>query len=249
MRCAKRFARKGPVARRQVSASCFMSYEIGFSSDPAQCLDLVQLCRDMDGRTGGGSVLLKDDTPATLQLVDTEIGKLVIKRYNTKNAWHFMRRNFQISRAANCLRMSEEFTKAGIPVPEPIGVVRQRIGPFSGRSWFVSRYMDAESLIEFLKRNHDADSMRFVSDRIRRIFRALQEHRLSHGDMKATNMLVQGNELIMIDLDSARRHVSSARHSRSLDRDRRRFLANWSPWPEMKHHFAEVLSGHEVEES
>ena len=27
----------------------------------------------------------------------------VVKRYNTKNAWHWVRRHFQLSRASNCL--------------------------------------------------------------------------------------------------------------------------------------------------
>ena len=74
-------------------------------------------------------------------------------------------------------------------------------------------------------------------------FLALREHRLSHGDMKATNILVQDRELVMIDLDSARRHMSGVWHSRSVARDKRRFLANWNPWPEMKRHFTEALSG------
>ena len=122
---------KRPAERYQGPTSRSMSYRVRFSSDAAQCLELAQLCRDVDSGTGGDSVLLKDDTPATLQLLETEIGKLVVKRYNTKNAWHSVRRNFQVSRAVNCLKMSEEFTRAGIPVPEPIGVV-----PAAHRSFF-----------------------------------------------------------------------------------------------------------------
>ena len=48
----------------------------------------------------------------------------------------------------------------------------------------------------------------------------------ARGDMKATNLLVRGDELLLTDLDSMRRFRNAGRLRRAHERDRRRFARN-----------------------
>ena len=66
----------------------------------------------------------------------------------------------------------------------------------------------------------------------------MQQYKISHGDMKASNLLWVDSELFFIDLDAARQHHSEASWRRANIRDRKRFLKNWRGIPELELLFA-----------
>jgi len=59
------------------------------------------------------------------------------------------------------------------------------------------------------------------------LFGRLFRHRLTHGDMKATNFLWHDGRIEVIDLDALAPHRREAAFARAWRRDRARFLANW----------------------
>ena len=66
-------------------------------------------------------------------------------------------------------------------------------------------------------------------DQVRRIALALPgvTERISHGDLKGSNLLWQGGHWVLIDLDAMQHHLSAQRFARAYARDRARFLRNW----------------------
>ena len=68
----------------------------------------------------------------------------------------------------------------------------------------------------------------------------MQEHKISHGDLKATNLLWVDNQLYFIDLDAARQHKTIASWQRANKRDKKRFLKNWRDTPELEALFARI---------
>ena len=50
---------------------------------------------------------------------------------------------------------------------------------------------------------------------------------ISHGDMKATNIKLQNNKPVLIDLDSMRQHSQATPALQAHVRDLRRFMQNW----------------------
>ncbi|NND01008.1 MAG: serine/threonine protein kinase, partial [Gammaproteobacteria bacterium] len=65
------------------------------------------------------------------------------------------------------------------------------------------------------------------------IFASMREHRLSHGDMKASNLLWLDNQLFLIDLDASRKHRTTLGWRLANHKDRKRFLKNWQSQPEL----------------
>jgi Ser/Thr protein kinase RdoA (MazF antagonist) len=51
--------------------------------------------------------------------------------------------------------------------------------------------------------------------------------RITHGDLKASNLLWDADRLVLIDLDAMCQHASPAGFARAWQRDRARFLRNW----------------------
>jgi len=218
-----------------------MNLKIRYKSAEAGSIDLESLCLSIDITD-----LIKNDKTTTLSKVQSDIGELVIKRYNTKNIWHGIRRNFQKSRASNCLRMSRIFNSVGINVAEPIAVVESKKGIFSGRSWFISRYVPGTMLIDCIDDDIDMQDLENISNKIFEIFSLLKTNKLSHGDMKATNLLVTDNSLVAIDLDAAKLHSVDGFHQSALYRDKARFLKNWNSNLPVKNHFINLFEALEI---
>ena len=93
---------------------------------------------------------LKHDSTTSVVKVEENGQCWVIKRYNTKNPWHALRRTVRRSRAENCWRMSALLSAAGVRVPAPVAYMERRIGPLRGRSYFVYEYVDAEDLLTYM---------------------------------------------------------------------------------------------------
>ena len=218
-----------------------MSIKIRYLNCAVQSRDLPKLCNDPDGALHKAHIQIKSDRTTTLGRVHCDVGELVIKRYNTKNIWHLIRRNFQTSRARNSLEMSRRFAEVGIRVAEPMAVIESGFGPFRGRSWFISRYLDNELLLDYLGQPQTTDVLERIRSEITSIFRKLLRNHMSHGDMKATNILVMENDLLLIDLDASKNHRFDLFHKKALSRDKKRFLKNWKSDPRLLKVFADSL--------
>ncbi len=226
-----------------------MKLKIRFQSAEARLagVDLEKLLEGLEseGRKSGappGAILFKHDRATTLYRMPSAMGDLMIKRYNTKNLWHLLRRNFQTSRARNCLEMAQKYSDAGLRVAQPVAVVESRSGPFAGRSWYVSRFVDSVTLSDYLGVEDWAIPLRSIRGEISALFEIFRDHDLSHGDMKATNLLVCDDDLMVIDLDSARQHHWGVFHRLALRRDKMRFLENWEERPLLYRRFEQVLA-------
>ena len=189
---------------------------------------------------GADSRLLKHDTTTTVSSVASGGNHWVVKRYNTKNAWHFLRRSFQRSRASICWEAARQLLEAGVATPRPVAWAEQRLGPLKGRSYYVAQYLSGTSLRDHLAARDDA-TVETVVAQVGKLFRDLRAAGLSHGDMKASNFLVHGQRLFVLDLDATRKHRDAARLDRALSRDRERFLRNWEDQPPLKQRFERVI--------
>ncbi len=168
--------------------------------------------------------LYKHDRTTTVVMVTGGNKKFVIKRYNTKNVWHIVRRSVRSTRAAVCWRLAHRFMDIGINTPPPVAMIEKRFGPLRGRSYYIAEHVNGVFFIDYLRDNNDADH---IIGGIKRIFSIMRTHRVSHGDMKAANLLVSNKQVVLLDLDAAMEHKTEYGAARAYRRDRSRLLRNW----------------------
>jgi hypothetical protein len=183
---------------------------------------------------------IKHDRTTTVVRIALPDASFYLKRYNTKNAWHALRRAFRRSRAQNCWTMSQRFSAAGIGVAPPAALIQETFGPLRLRSYFITESVAGTRLPLALERAPGAapDLARQLSG----IFRALAKHRMSHGDFKASNILVgPEGRLRLLDLDAARRHRLAATHRRAWRKDRERLLRNFADAPALLEIFGAAI--------
>jgi tRNA A-37 threonylcarbamoyl transferase component Bud32 len=187
---------------------------------------LAPLVAEPDRWLAAGT-LLKDGGTCTVARVDLGGRTLVVKRYNLKHARHALSRAWRPSRAWHSWLEGHRLRFLGIPTPAPLALVEARIGPLRGRAWLITEHCPGPNLLEHLAPHVASGPPPAEAAALRALFGALHRQRISHGDMKATNLLWQDGSIVVIDLDAAIHHRSSRTYARAWRRDRARLLRNW----------------------
>ncbi len=185
-------------------------------------------------------VLKNDRTTTVVKVTVAEGRRLILKRYNPRNKWHKITRALRMSRARRCWKMSFVFKRAGLNVSPPVMMLDDRYGVIRMNAYFANEMLDGRELLTSLPTMSIAEREQ-VKQAVLEAFTTFDTARISHGDMKATNLLWVNGELFFIDLDAAQRHgMFSLRWRKSRAKDRRRFLQNWQGQPELLALFSEL---------
>lgn len=185
---------------------------------------LAPLLADPDRWMAQGTALKRGNT-CTVARVDVGDRSFVVKRYNIKNARHALSRLWRPSRGWHSWREGHRLRLFGVATPAPLALIEERWGPLRGRAWLVTEYCSGNNLLAHL--DADTEPPAAEGEAIRTLFATLHRARISHGDLKATNLLWGRGELKLIDLDAMRQHRSGASHARAWRRERARLLRNW----------------------
>ena len=178
------------------------------------------------------SELLKDDKTTTVAKLDIAGTSIIIKRYNARNFRHRIKRALRQSRAMRCWLMSEKFRAAGLQVAPRVAMIEKRFGPFCLDAYFITKWVDAEELLTWLPKQITEEKER-ARQQVNLVFKAFKQHRLSHGDMKATNLLWKDNRIVFLDLDAATQHESLTLWVRGNRRDKKRLAKNGVDFKEL----------------
>lgn len=186
--------------------------------------ELAALLADPDGLTRAGRCL-KDGGTCTVAQADTPAGRVVIKRYNRKGWGHALSRAWRPSRAWHSWLAGHRLAFYGIATPPPLAMIEERLGPLRGRAFLVNAYCPGGNLLDTLNPASEPSPVQQAA--ILRLFRRLADVKITHGDLKATNLLWHDDDVVLIDLDAMTCHRSVQAFARAWRRDRARLLRNW----------------------
>lgn len=171
--------------------------------------------------------MLKDGGTCTVARIELDGRSLVIKRYNIKSTGHALSRALRPSRAWHSWIEGHRLTFLGIATPAPLALIEERFGPLRRRAWLVNTLCAGPNLLDHLAPHVASGPPAAESSALRTLFATLHRERISHGDLKATNLLWQDGRVVLIDLDAMQQHRSDASHARAWGKDRARLLRNW----------------------
>jgi hypothetical protein len=216
---------RGWVYRRRLAASCSELFQ--------------QRASEFDQELADPEKAFKHDRTTTVQEISRGAERFILKRYNARNVWHRFKRAFRRSRAVRCWDMSVLFCRAELKVAEPVCVLEKRFGPICRGAYLITRFLPGDELLELFPAMSLAEQQR-VAKAVKSAFAQMKIYRLSHGDLKATNLLWVEGELFFIDLDAARWHRTDRTWERAHKKDLKRFLKNWQHHPQLMSLFADI---------
>lgn len=182
-------------------------------------------------------IALKKGNSATVVQSELAGQPVVIKRYNIKTPWHFLRRCLRKSRANVSWYNANLLEYLGIATPRPLGFVEKRFLGLRQKAYFISEQIAGRSLADLADAEiQQADMLQQISE----LFEQLHRHHIYHGDLKATNLLVdQQQKIWLIDLD-AMQQITKTGFGRLHKKEQQRFLRNW-PVGETRHLLSKAI--------
>ncbi|MCL6417627.1 phosphotransferase [Aestuariirhabdus sp. Z084] len=184
---------------------------------------------------------LKQGNTASVSAIELNQRTLVLKRYNLKNRRHAIGRSWRPSRAWSAWENAYRLRFNGIRTPLPIAVKEERLGPIRRRAFLITEQVNGCSLAEaFADSEASPWSQEQLLQQVIELFESLYQAGLSHGDTKASNLMVDANGITLIDLDSMLFHTNQRSLKKALHADLRRFLRNWQG--ELRQTFDEALA-------
>ncbi len=170
---------------------------------------------------------LKRGGSSTVALVDQSGRQLVIKRYNIKGVVHWLRRCWRPSRAWHSWVEGNRLEFLGIATPLPLAMLELRWLGLRRCSFLITEYTAGEDILSRFAPYLGSSPPEPELVALDQLFDSLRRERISHGDLKGTNLLWERERWALIDLDAARQHSNDAGFARAYARDRARFMRNW----------------------
>lgn len=172
--------------------------------------------------------LLKDGASSTVANLTIDNREIVIKRYNIKNWKHALKRAFRPTRAEISWVNAHRLGFYGIDTPKPIALVEKRWGPIRKTAYFICEYESAPTCEDvFLSPKINTQKKQVSAKNVAVLFKKLFTAKISHGDLKATNLLISDESVALIDLDAMKQHRLNVMFRTAWKKDINRFYENW----------------------
>lgn len=184
---------------------------------------------EIDRRMEAGAILKRGNS-SFVSRIPLNGHDVVVKRYNHKGFWHSLRHTLKGSRAKKCWLFGHRLDGLGIASARPLGFVEQRRFGLIWQSYLLNEYVAGEDIHTFMEHPETPDALRDeVSRKTRSLLDRLVHFGMTHGDLKAGNILIHQKDPVLIDLDSMKRHgwgplLRFYQQRMNNDIDRRRIL-------------------------
>ncbi len=163
---------------------------------------MARFVQSLDTLVQEGRVL-KDDIVALVGLALWDGHDVVIKRYNHQGLWHALRHTIKGSRARRNWHNARRLIALEIATPPPLAYVDQYRGPVLWQSYFVTRFVAGPQICQVLRDPSVADAdKQQMHEQVVDLLNRMARNGVSHGDMKHTNILWDGTDVMLTDLDA-----------------------------------------------
>ena len=188
--------------------------------------DFRKFVQSIDHLIQGGQIL-KNGNTCFVSRINWAGEEIVVKRYNHKGIVHSLRHTIKKSRARRGWLHGHRLGMLNIATPKPLAYIEQRKNKLVWKSYLVTKYVEGQKLYDFLQHNKAGQQEHSkVTQQLRELLDKLQKHRISHGDLKHSNILVTENGPILTDLDGMKVHTGNWLFKIKRDKDIARLTKN-----------------------
>lgn len=203
---------------------------------------LEALLTDPDASFPGREQALKNGNTCTVWATRAGDLGLVVKRYNVKGFWHGAKLSTRQGRAFISWENAHRLRFHGIATPRPVALLKRKQGLLQPLAYFIMEQVEGVGAHEwFLDQAVPWEQKQQMANRVAQLFGQLKEQRISHGDMKASNILLVDGKPMIIDLDAMHQHRMASAFKKAWARDMQRFMRNWEGGSELEALFLDAL--------
>jgi len=152
----------------------------------------------------------------TIGVVEIDSKKFVVKRYNIKGAWHFLKKFWRPSNAMRTWENSHHLQQLDINTLVPVAVIEKRfLGLLRSKAYFISEYtVGVRGCDYFGKDAQPNPHWVAVVANVCSMIETMRSARVVHRDFQYGNLLIVGEQPLLLDLDHMKLHRCSSSHSK-----------------------------------
>jgi len=198
-----------------------------FDRDFCQGLEPAEFVGQIDSLMDSGQILKKGNT-CYVSRTKWNGKDIVVKRYNHKDFFHSLRHTIKKSRARRSWLNAQLLRMINMEAPAPLAFVERLRTNLLWNSYLVTEYVAGQTLYEFLEDSKVTDRQRSeAAEQVAQVLNRLGENRISHGDLKHSNIIINDTAAVLTDLDAMRAHRFSLPYKIMRIRDIKRIRRNW----------------------
>ena len=206
----KEVVRKGLKKCLRTSKRCLKlrmyRYVAMFDKGFCQGAEPAGFIEQIDSLMNGGQIL-KNGNTCYVSRVKWNDKDVVIKRYNHKGFVHSLRHTIKNSRAQKGWLLGHHLAMLNIATPKPLAYIEERRGIILWTSYLAMEYIEGENLYNFLRTDTVTEKQRSEAiEQIKKLVDKLGRYKISHGDLKQSNILITNSGPALTDLDSMTVH-------------------------------------------
>jgi len=227
----KRGVRKGLKKCLRTSKRCLRikagKHVAVFNRDFSQGAEPFDFVEQMDRLMDKGQIL-KNGRTSYVSRLSWNGRDVVVKRYNHKGFVHSLRHTIKRSRARRGWLHGHRLGMLEIPTPKPLAFVERRKGPLLWKSYLVTEYVQGQKLYDFLHNGISQEQRSKVVEQIKELLGRLGKYRITHGDLKHSNILLTEAGPVLTDLDGMKVHRWGWTFGIKQQKDMERFSKRFS---------------------
>jgi len=206
-------------------------------AEPRDFIEQVDMLMD------SGQILKKGDAIYVSHIAWNN-KNIAVKRYDHKGFIHSLRHTIKKSRARKGWLYGHLLGALNIATPRALAYIEQRKGLLIWQSYLVTEYVEGQKLWHFLRDDDITEQQKL--DEIHQVVTLLDKlwkYRITHGDLKHTNVLITQNGPVLIDLDGMMVHKLELLYRNKRAKDMERFLRKTSISPALNNYCQLLISG------
>ncbi len=187
----------------------------------AGCIE--EITKNVDDLIEDG-VVLKDGGATKVSRVGIAGRSYVIKRYNWRGCITALRYMIKGSRARRVWLCGHMLESVGVHTPRPVCWLEKSRCGVVVNSYIINEYVEGVRLFHYLRDEKTRDSERFaILKKMLDVLLMMHSNRVTHGDLKLSNVLVSGGEIYLVDLDATARNRFWFVHRAMMRKEIQRF--------------------------
>jgi tRNA A-37 threonylcarbamoyl transferase component Bud32 len=169
---------------------------------------------------------------------------IVVKRYDNKGFIHSLRHTIKKSRAYKGWLYAHFLGTLDIDTPKAFAYIERRRGLLIWKSYLVTQYIEGENLWNFMRDDNVTERRKMdVIQQVVKMLDRMWDFRITHGDLKHTNVLITQNGPVLTDLDGMIVHRWELLYRKKRAKDVKRFIRKTDISPELHDYCKLLISG------
>lgn len=165
-----------------------------------------------------------DGDTTTVAYVEVGNKKIVIKRYNQKSFFHFLKLQFRESHAFRSFWYAYYLNKLNIQTIKPIAAIQKKYFFFKKEAYFISEYLDGIKGCYYFKDNSEyQEHWPTTIKAIQTLYSKMKSHFIYHGDFHFGNLVIVADKTYILDFDRIHQFKSPRKFLKSTKKDLQNF--------------------------